>query len=350
MHYFTTSQLMKKICLLIAVLAFVSCKTEMKDYVTISGKFNPDNPDITQIPNIFIKDRESSKEILVQADGSFSDTLKVADGLHYITDGADGIFIFLRNGYDLDLSFIGTAISQGAKFEGIGAETNNFLELKRNFFFTKFANPKYYFGLDQAEYDATLAEAKSMIQEYKDLAPNLDSIIIDMELKRDEKFFSYMEDNYKKMSEKLLKFKKGNVSPVFNTYENINGGTTSLSDFRGSFVYLDIWATWCGPCKIQFPFSNELEKDYEGKNIKFVGISVDKAGAYDAWKQMVKDKELGGVQLIADKNFESDFIKAYEITSIPRYILLDPEGKIVDADAARPSEKKLRSLFTELGI
>ena len=350
MHYFTTSQLMKKICLLIAVLAFVSCKKEMKDYVTISGKFNHDNPDITQIPNIFIKDRESSKEILIQADGSFSDTLKVADGLHYLTDGADGIFIFLRNGYDLDLSFIGTAISQGAKFEGIGAETNNYMEVKRNFFFTKFANPKYYFGLNQAEYDATLTEAKSMIQEYKDLAPNLDSVVNNMELERDEKFFSYIEDNYKKLQKKKLKFKKGNVSPVFNGYENFNGGTTSLSDLKGSYVYLDIWATWCRPCKAQFPFLKDLEKDYHGKNIKFVGISVDKDGAHDAWKQMVKDKELGGIQLIADKDFESDFIKGYEITSIPRYILLDPEGKIVDANTARPSEKRLRTLFTELGI
>lgn len=347
MHYFTTSQLMKKICLLIAVLAFVSCKTEMKDYVTISGNFNPDNP---HNPTIFIKDRKSSKEILVQADGSFSDTLKVADGLHYLSDGGDGIMFFLRNGYDLDLSFVGTSISQGVKFEGIGAETNNYMEVKRNFFFTKFANPKYYFSLNQAEYDATLAEAKSMIQQYKDLAPNLDSVVNNMELERDEKFFSYVEDNYKKMSEKLLKFKKGNVSPVFNTYENFNGGTTSLSDLKGNYVYIDIWATWCAPCKAQFPFLKDLEKDYHGKNIKFVSVSVDRKDAYGTWKQMVKNENLGGIQLIADNNLESDFIKEYEITSIPRFILLDPEGKIVDANAARPSEPKLRALFTELGI
>lgn len=350
MHYFTTSQLMKKICLLIAVLAFVACKTEMKDYVTISGKFNHDNPDITRNPNIFIKDRESSKEILVQADGSFSDTLKVADGLHYLTDGADGIFIFLRNGYDLDLSFIGTAISQGAKFEGIGAETNNYMEVKRNFFFTKFANPKYYFGLNQAEYDATLTEAKSMIQEYKDLAPNLDSVVNNMELERDEKFFSYIEDNYKKLQKKKLKFKKGNVSPVFNEYENFNGGTTSLSDLKGSYVYLDIWATWCRPCKAQFPFLKDLEKDYHGKNIKFVSISVDREDAHDTWKQMIKDEGLGGIQLIANNDLESEFMHEYEISTIPRFILLDPEGKIVDAEAPKPSEKKLRALFTELGI
>jgi len=182
------------------------------------------------------------------------------------------------------------------------------------------------------------------------LAPNLDSVVNNMELERDEKFFSYIEDNYKKMSEKLLKFKKGNVSPVFNNYENFNGGTTSLSDLKGNYVYIDIWATWCAPCKAQFPFSKELENDYHGKNIKFVGISVDKEGAYDTWKQMVENEELGGIQLIADLNLESDFIKEYDITSIPRYILLDPEGKIVDAEAPRPSEPKLRALFTELGI
>jgi thiol-disulfide isomerase/thioredoxin len=137
---------------------------------------------------------------------------------------------------------------------------------------------------------------------------------------------------------------------VFNSYENYNGGTTSLSDFKGSYVYLDIWASWCAPCKVQFPFLKSLENDYHGKNLKIVSISVDRENAYDTWRNMVKNEELGGIQLIADNNFESNFIKEYDITSIPRFILLDPEGKIVDADAPRPSDEKLRTLFTELGI
>ena len=65
---------------------------------------------------------------------------------------------------------------------------------------------------------------------------------------------------------------------------------------------------------------------------------------------MVKDLDLGGVQLYADNNFESDFITAFEINAIPRFILIDPEGNIVNADADRPSNPKLREFLLELGI
>lgn len=143
---------------------------------------------------------------------------------------------------------------------------------------------------------------------------------------------------------------KGEPSPKFINYENHAGGTTSLDDLRGHYVYIDIWATWCGPCKKEIPFLKELEKKYEGKNVEFVSISVDTKGAYDAWRKMVTDMELTGVQLFADDNFNSSFIKAYSINAIPRFILIDPNGNIVDANAARPSQKELIDQFNELGI
>jgi len=65
---------------------------------------------------------------------------------------------------------------------------------------------------------------------------------------------------------------------------------------------------------------------------------------------MVKDMDLKGIQLFSDYNFDSEFITQYGINAIPRFILLDPEGNIVDADADRPSNPKLRELFLELGI
>ena len=65
---------------------------------------------------------------------------------------------------------------------------------------------------------------------------------------------------------------------------------------------------------------------------------------------MIREKELGGIQLLADKNFESKFIKDYVIKGIPKFILLDPEGNIVNANAPRPSDPKLIELFNELNI
>ena len=147
-----------------------------------------------------------------------------------------------------------------------------------------------------------------------------------------------------------VKFAKGSPSPKFFNYENYKGGSNSLDDYKGKYVYLDIWATWCAPCKAEIPFLKQLEKDFHGRNIEFISISVDKKQAYDKWRKMVEEEELTGVQLYADNDFQSDFIQAYGINAIPRFILIDPEGNIVSANEKRPSDPGIRAYFEELGI
>ncbi|MDA8596317.1 TlpA family protein disulfide reductase [Flavobacteriaceae bacterium] len=153
-----------------------------------------------------------------------------------------------------------------------------------------------------------------------------------------------------KVYEDLLTIAQGQTSPVFNDYENFKGGTNSLSDYTGKYVYLDIWAQWCGPCKREIPYLQKVEAQYHGKNIEFISISIDKKEDYDKWRAMVEDKNLGGVQLLADDAWSSEFIKNYLIRGIPRFILVDPEGKIVTSNAPRPSDEKLVKLFEDLKI
>jgi len=148
----------------------------------------------------------------------------------------------------------------------------------------------------------------------------------------------------------LKKLAKGNASPKFVNYENYKGGTTSLDDLKGKYVYIDVWATWCGPCKRQIPFLKEVEKKYHGKNIEFLSISIDAKKDHQAWKDMVKEKELGGIQLFADSDWKSQFVQDYLIQGIPKFILLDPQGNIVTTNAPRPSDKKLVELFQDLKI
>ena len=143
---------------------------------------------------------------------------------------------------------------------------------------------------------------------------------------------------------------KGQPSPKFANYENNAGGTTSLEDLKGKYLYVDVWATWCGPCKKEIPFLKELEKAYHGKNIEFVSVSIDKQSDHGKWKKMIIDKELGGVQLLADNAWKSQFVQDYLIKGIPRFILIDPNGNIVTANAPGPSEEELIDLFKELNI
>jgi len=175
-----------------------------------------------------------------------------------------------------------------------------------------------------------------------------------MALSSDDEFKVYLTDKYSKV--KLLA--KGMPSPVFNDYENHSGGTTSLSDLKGKYVYIDIWATWCGPCLREVPDLKRVESEYHNKNIEFVSVSVDRGSDYEKWTKMVNDKELGGEQLFADRTFKggaiakipTKFIRDYAIEGIPRFILIDPEGNIVSGDAPRPSNPKLVAMFEELGI
>ncbi|MCB0467892.1 MAG: TlpA family protein disulfide reductase, partial [Aequorivita sp.] len=157
-------------------------------------------------------------------------------------------------------------------------------------------------------------------------------------------------ENLAKLTQRYNKLKTitlGNPSPTFN-YENHKGGTTDLASLKGKYVYIDVWATWCGPCLREIPSLLQVEKDYHGKNIQFVSISIDEPKDYDKWKAMVSEKQLGGIQLMADNNWKSKFIEDYAILGIPRFILIDPQGNIVSADAPRPSDPMLRKILDGL--
>ena len=143
---------------------------------------------------------------------------------------------------------------------------------------------------------------------------------------------------------------KGQPSPKFEAYEGIDGKQYSLDDFKGKYVYIDVWATWCAPCTKEIPFLEKVEKQYHDKNIVFISLSVDKQNDKDKWKKMIADKQMKGIQLLADKDFKSNFIKDYIITTIPRFILLDPKGNIINSNAPRPSSPKLIELFNQNNI
>ena len=127
------------------------------------------------------------------------------------------------------------------------------------------------------------------------------------------------------------------------TYPNKDSVNHSLSDFEGSLVYVDVWATWCGPCKAEIPSLQKLEADYHGKNITFLSVSVDTDR--EAWVDMVVNDNLGGVQLWADG--WSQITKDYAIFGIPRFMLFDQEGKVISTDAPRPSDNEIRSMIEE---
>ena len=123
-----------------------------------------------------------------------------------------------------------------------------------------------------------------------------------------------------------------------------DGNRKNLSDWLGNYVYIDVWATWCGPCCRELPAFHKLKEEFKDKPICFVSISIDADEA--AWRAKIEKDSLDGIQLRV--NEEDTFKKDYKISWIPRFLLIDREGKVLDANMTRPSDTKTIEKLTAL--
>lgn len=141
------------------------------------------------------------------------------------------------------------------------------------------------------------------------------------------------EENIAKEIASWNKLKAGNPAPDFYGV-TLEGDTVYLSDLKGKYVYIDVWATWCGPCLSEIPYLKDLEHDFK-REVTFLSISIDQSES--AWRYKVEEDHLKGIQIHANKEASKALSESYKIEAIPRFILIDPEGNIVDANAPRPS-------------
>ena len=332
------------IYLALASLAITSCNEKPKDYVIFTGNITNKNSDSLEINNYEAKTR---KVIKVDETGTFSDTLKVKTGIHYIFDGTEYTSLFLKNGSEINLTLDTKKFDETIIYTGKGADESNFLA-KSTLIKEKFDIEELY-KLPRKDFEVKLRSYEESFE--KRLKENvLDSSFISTQKRSIAKMKKSITENYDKKIYIKKNLAQGLTSPKFENYKNHKGGTTSLDNLKGKYVFIDVWATWCQPCKNEIPYLKNIEEKFHDKNIEFVGISIDETKNYNIWKNMVSDKELAGTQLIADKNWESEFIKNYKIDAIPHFILIDPEGNIVNAQAPRPSDPKLVEILESLNI
>jgi len=338
---------MKKILIvLLTTITLFSCTKEApKDYVSLHGKIsNSDSKTIT------IMGRNFQKVIPVNEDGTFKDTMKVTNGFHGFKYNSKQSTIYLKNGFDLKLNFDTKDFPKSITYAGEGSPTNEYLIMKMAYVTEKnLMNPDALLSLPKEDFEKKIEETTKDFKDMLDDAKDIDPDFLEQEKESNNKFLDYYTSNYTMKAEYANKIKKGVESPKFN-YPDTNGKNVSLDDLKGKYVYVDVWATWCGPCKREIPFLKKLDKEYKGKDIAIVSMSIDKMADKEKWLKMVKDENLGGIQIMADKDWNSDFVKAYNIRGIPRFILIDKEGKILDANAPRPSNPNLKELLNSLDI
>ncbi len=119
-----------------------------------------------------------------------------------------------------------------------------------------------------------------------------------------------------------------------------------LSDFRGKYVLLDFWATWCGPCLQEMPNVARAYEKYKGKNFIVMGVSLDRPDAKAKWKEMIVSQHLNWVQVSDLKLWSSLPALLYNVNGIPANFLIDPKGKIIAKNLRGEAlQKKLAEIF-----
>ncbi|MDD3003375.1 TlpA disulfide reductase family protein [Flavobacterium sp.] len=329
---------MKKVLTGIMLGMFSFSVTAQKQIMTFEAKIENRNGDKIYI----LGPKKYKKEFGLNKSGIFKDTLKVSEGMYRLSDGVEQTSLFLKPGMDLKLKMNAKEFDESIVYSGKGAKENNFLAQEALY-------DENYNYPDLLKADEKQFEQMSLTKKDEDLkrlkAAKLDAAFVALHSKNIETSIAELKHFYQE--EKTLQKLNNAPSPSFN-YENHKGGTTKLEDLRGKYVYVDVWATWCGPCRAEIPYLKAIEEKYHDKKIEFVSISIDTKKDYEKWKKFVTEKQLGGIQLFADNDWNSAFVKAYNINGIPRFILIDPKGNIVNSNVDRPSSPKLVEILDKL--
>ena len=122
--------------------------------------------------------------------------------------------------------------------------------------------------------------------------------------------------------------------------------TDILQLYKGKVVYLDFWASWCRPCKNEMPHSSKLKEQFVDKDVVFVYISSDKNES--AWKAGVSQLNIKGENYLTSPLVWNEYNDLLDVKYIPRYILIDKDGKVVDANAKRPSNPAIATDINNL--
>ena len=126
------------------------------------------------------------------------------------------------------------------------------------------------------------------------------------------------------------------------------GNPVTLSAFRGKYVLIDFWASWCGPCRAENPNVLKAYTQYHSKGFDILSVSLDKAGAKDSWLKAIHQDSLAWTQVSDLQFWDNAVAKEYGINSIPQNFLIDPKGKIVAKNLrGEELEKKLSEIYKD---
>lgn len=195
---------------------------------------------------------------------------------------------------------------------------------------------KYIAAHPKSAYSLSLVEDRSAMGSFEEVKPLYD--LLDKELLNTGKG--------KELTARLAVIKRSALgSPMLDfTQNDQNGNPVSFADFKGKYVLVDFWASWCGPCRAENPNVLKAYNTYKDKNFTVLGISLDDNA--EKWKKAIKDDAMPWTQVSSLKGFDNEVSTYYGIRGIPSTLLIDPMGKIIAKDLRGASlQQKLAEIF-----
>lgn len=360
---------MKKYLIPLFLVFFAACSTQKKDGYKISGEIMGKTPALA-----YLKTADEGKEVIIDSSDfkngkfTFEGVVELPE-MYYITIGNNKTNRFFVENAEI---FVKANIDSLSKAEIKGSKTHDqylaYLDAANVF---DIEMMKIYNQMKSIEdevlgktlatkldslYDAKIAFTQTYVKANTSsvVAPFLisRSLIYYLELKELEEYVNLLDTEISnsiytktlvKRIDLLRNLQPGMLAPEF-TQNNTKGEPVSLSDFKGKYLLIDFWASWCGPCRRANPEVVKVYNKYKNKNFTILGISMD--DNKDAWLKAIDDDKLTWEQVSTLEGWKNPVGKLYAVNSIPHAVLIDAEGKIVKRGVhAEELEELLKDLL-----
>ena len=317
----------------------LGCKEEIKNPLSVI-EVNVINHQL--LDSLIIYDKDKSWEIMsvlrFEESNIGIDTMNILENKLYqiysFIDGKQGELgeLVISKNSKTVLSINEKELFTSIDYSGNFELSNNFLAYSKKY--QNQLSEMVRNGIEQEELQILINEKGELINE-KGISLNIvDSLSTYVKVK-----FSEFSKILKQKNKKYL-YKKSLVNEIGNNFSftDIDNNNISLKDFQGKYLYIDIWATWCKPCKVEYVFLKQLEEHFSNNDeLQIISISTDRE--FDKWEKYITENSIDGIQLYSGSN--SDFVKFYDVGALPRFIFLDKKGRIISPDEIRPSNSEL---------